>query len=227
MQKIDILGITITDYSLKESLLKADDFVKNGAVNMILYVTAPMLILAGKDEAEKERILSMDMLLCGDPDILKVAKIESKSRQYEVEKRIFLKEFLRRTARGGKAVYLLSDTQEAALMLRKELELYQRGISIKGVGIVNEKTEDMEEIVNNINDVAPAIIISRLALGRQEQLMTETRPYVNAEVWLGLPRDMKLGEDRMPLGKRVVNRAYKKIIQHRLNKYNGNPKKEE
>lgn len=226
MQKIDILGITITDYSLKESLLKADDFIKSGAVSMILYVTAPMLILAGKDIAEKERILSMDMLLCGDADILKVAKIESKSRQYEVEKLIFLKEFLRRTARGGKTVYLLSDTEEDALVLRKELEMYQRGIRIEGLGIVDANTEDMEEVVNNINAVAPAIIISRLALGRQEQLMIETRPYVNAEVWLGLSKDMKLGEKQISLRKKAMNGIYKKIIRHKISKYNGDSEKE-
>lgn len=227
MQKMSILGVTLTDYSLKESLLRADEFVKNGAVNTILYMTIPMLILAGKDEKEKERILSMDMTLCGDPDILKVAKIESKSRLYEVENLIFLKEFLRRTVRSGKTVYLLADTGEGVEELKQELWELQKGISITAAGIVSEETEDLEEVINNINDIAPAIIISRLAPGRQEQLMMETKPFVNAEVWIGLARDMKLGTGHELVRKRVINKIYKKIIRHRISKYNADTEKEE
>lgn len=227
MQKMSILGITLTDYSLKESLLRADEFVKNGAVNTILYMTIPMLILAGKDEKEKERILSMDMTLCGDPDILKVAKIESKSRLYEVENLIFLKEFLRRTVRSGKTVYLLADAREGVEELKQELWELQKGIGITAAGIVSEETEDLEEVINNINDIAPAIIISRLAPGRQEQLMMETKPFVNAEVWIGLARDMKLGTGNEPVRKRVINKIYKKIIRHRISKYNADTEKEE
>ena len=102
MQKINILGIGLTDYSLKESLGIVDRYVKYGGLNTILYVTTPMLILAGKDEEEKNCIEDMDLTLCGDADILRVAKITSAGRIYEVEQRVFLKEFLRRLVRGGK-----------------------------------------------------------------------------------------------------------------------------
>ena len=128
MQKMDILGVALTDYSLRESLVMVDDYVRKRALNTILYVTTPMLILAGKDESEKARIESMDMTLCGDSDILRVAKIESKSRLYETENLVFLKEFLRRVVRLDKKVYLLSDSEEDIIKLKQELKTFQKGM---------------------------------------------------------------------------------------------------
>ncbi len=225
MQKMDILGVTLTDYSLKESLLLLDGFLENGALNTILYVTTPMLILAGKDENEKERIESMDMTLCGESDILRVAKIESKSRSYEVENLVFLKEFLRRIVRGGKTIYLLSDSEEDAQKLRDELKDFQRGISVRGYQIIKEDAENVEEVVNDINDIAPSVIISRMAGSRQEQWMLEAKPYINAEVWLGISKDMKLGERRESFQKKAMSRIYKKMFHDRMNRYNGENEK--
>lgn len=65
MQKINILGIGLTDYPLKESLALLDGYVRNGSLDTILYVTTPMLIMAGKDEEEKKCIESMDRLYAG------------------------------------------------------------------------------------------------------------------------------------------------------------------
>lgn len=218
MQKINILGTALTDYSLKESLVLVDDYVKNGALNTILYITTPILILAGKDEEEKKRIEAMDMTLCGDADILRVAKIESMGRLYEVENFVFLKEFLRRLARNGKRVYLLAESEDETERLRRELELFQKGIAVAGKSVISEAAEEIEEIINNINDVAPTAVISRLSPGRQEKWMTDSKPFINAEVWLGLARDMALDGTGGPLRKKVMNKIYRKIFHRWMNR---------
>ena len=55
MQKINILGVELTDYSLKESLLRLDGYVRGGGLNTILYITTPVLIMAGENEEEKKQ----------------------------------------------------------------------------------------------------------------------------------------------------------------------------
>ncbi len=227
MQKMDILGVALTDYSLRESLVMVDNYVRNRALNTILYVTTPMLILAGKDESEKARIESMDMTLCGDSDILRVAKIESKSRLYEIENLVFLKEFLRRIVRYDKKVYLLSDSEEDILKLKTELLTFQKGIMIGGEWAIQDEAVDMEEIVNHINDIAPTVIISRMSLGRQEKWMAETKSLLNAEVWLGLSKDMKLGQSRESFQTRAMSKIYKKMFRNRINRYNGENERNE
>ena len=227
MQKMDILGVALIDYSLKESLIMVDNYIRKRALHTILYVTTPMLILAGKDEGEKERLESMDMTLCGDSDILRVAKVGSKSRIYEVENLVFLKEFLRRIVRSNKKVFLLSDSEEDIQKLKIELQSFQRGMIIGGMEITEENTVKIEEVVNRINDIAPTVIISRMNLGIQEKWMTDAKPFLNAEVWLGLSKDMKLGPNRESLQKKAMSRIYRKMFHNRINRYNGESERKE
>lgn len=219
MQKINILGVAITDYSLKESLIKLDSFIGGGGLNTILYVTTPMLIMAGENEEEKNEIEAMDMTLCGDADILKVAEIKSVSRLYEVENQVFLKEFLRRLVLGGGKVYLLAESEEEVDSLQGELENIQKDIQIVGKSVIPDGGEGLEEIINRINDIAPIAVISRFPSGGQEKWMIEAKPFVNAEVWLGISKDMVLNGTKEPLRKKVSDKIYKKIFRRRINRF--------
>lgn len=62
-----------------------------------------------------------------------MAGIDSAGRLYEVENRVFIKEFLRRLVRSGRKVYLLDDTEEDMVLLKEQLETYQKGIIVGGV----------------------------------------------------------------------------------------------
>ncbi len=219
MQKINILGVAITDYSLKESLIKLDSFIGGGGLNTILYVTTPMLIIAGENEEEKNEIEAMDMTLCGDADILKVAEIKSVSRLYEVENQVFLKEFLRRLVLGGGKVYLLAESEEEVDSLQGELENIQKDIQIVGKSVIPDGGEGLEEIINRINDIAPIAVISRFPSGGQEKWMIEAKPFVNAEVWLGISKDMVLNGTKEPFRKKVSDKIYKKIFRRRINRF--------
>ena len=219
MQKINILGIGLTDYPLKESLAVLDGFVRNGGLNTILYVTTPMLIMAGNDEEEKNCIESMDLTLCGDTDILRVAGIDSAGRLYEVENRVFLKEFLRRLVRGGRKVYLLDDLEDDLALLKMQLETYQKGIIVGGSSVLTEDDSDMEDIINRINDVAPTAVISRISHGRQEKCMSHFRALINAEVWLGLSRDMALVAEKETIRQKAIGRIYRMIFHRRINHF--------
>ena len=219
MQKINILGVAITDYSLKESLIKLDSFIGGGGLNTILYVTTPMLIMAGENEEEKNEIEAMDMTLCGDADILKVAEIKSVSRLYEVENQVFLKEFLCRLVLGGGKVYLLAESEEEVDSLQGELENIQKDIQIVGKSVIPDGGEGLEEIINRINDIAPIAVISRFPSGGQEKWMIEAKPFVNAEVWLGISKDMVLNGTKEPFRKKVSDKIYKKIFRRRINRF--------
>ncbi len=219
MQKINILGVAITDYSLKESLIKLDSFIGGGGLNTILYVTTPMLIMAGENEEEKNEIEAMDMTLCGDADILKVAEIKSVSRLYEVENQVFLKEFLRRLVLGGGKVYLLAESEEEVDSLQGELENIQKDIQIVGKSVIPDGGEGLEEIINRINDIAPIAVISRFPPGGQEKWMIEAKPFVNAEVWLGISKDMVINGTKEPFRKKVSDKIYKKIFRRRINRF--------
>jgi len=176
-----------------------------------------MLIMAGEDAEEKAAIEAMDMTLCGDADILRVAGIKSASRQYEVDNLVFLKEFLRRLARNGRKVYLLAESEEEVNLLREDLEALQNGIIIGGSSTA---TDEEDEIINQINDIAPTAVISRMPSKKQEKWMMGAKLLVNAEVWLGISKDMILDRTKEPLSRKFMDKVYKKIFQSRMNRFN-------
>lgn len=47
MQKINILGMSLTDYSFKEAIGITDRFLGNGSLNTILFVSAKILVGVG------------------------------------------------------------------------------------------------------------------------------------------------------------------------------------
>ena len=63
MQKIDLFGMELVDHSLKEALWITDSFLKNGAPNTILFISAKMLVGAGGSDMQKEWEMKMDICL--------------------------------------------------------------------------------------------------------------------------------------------------------------------
>ena len=71
-----------------------------------------------------------------------------------------------------------------------------------------------------LNAAAPAVIISQMSFDRQEQLMVETRQYLNAEVWLALNDQMVLGEDRQTALKKLLDKWYRHSLDRLITRYN-------
>ena len=95
MKEMNILGVSITEYSLKESLKLTDIYLENGAMNTVLFVSAKMLLAAGENPELKEWIESMDMTVCAETDILRAADMATMSRVREIENNAYLKEVVR------------------------------------------------------------------------------------------------------------------------------------
>ena len=85
--------------------------------------------------------------------------------------------------------------------------------------MLTEETQNLEEIINKINDIAPAAVISRLPSGLQERSMSEAKPFVNAKVWLGISRDMVLDSNRESVRKRIMDKIYKRIFRSRISRF--------
>ena len=107
MKELNILGVSIREYSLKESLALTDIYLKNGAMNTVLFVSAKMLLAAGKNPELKEWIETMDMTVCAEPDILRAADMATMSRMREIENSAYLKEVVRRLFKTKKSAIII------------------------------------------------------------------------------------------------------------------------
>lgn len=221
MRKINVLGICLTDYTLKESLKIADQYMKSGAGNTIAYLSSKLLIAADGNEEWKAWIEAVDMTLCTEADVLCTEEGLPKSRIREIEENMFLVEFLRKAAKEKRKIYLLVNTREKLAALQEELLQLQDNLQITG-GAVLELTDSADTFINEANDLAPDIIISELPSPRQEQIMYENRKKINAKIWLALLEGSTVCARHQNIGERLMRYIYIKIFRKRVEQYHNN-----
>lgn len=210
MKEISILGVSIKERSLKESLALTDSFLKNGALNTILYVSAKMLQAADKNPELKDWIESMDMTLCTEPDILRAANAATANRIREVENNAYLKETIRRLSKGRQSIYLLAEKETDLERLKSRLRQNGPVLNIVAENSMEAVDDDMARIVNHMNDVAANVIISMIPFPKQERVIVENRNYINSEIWLALPmpEEAYVPKERERFFNRTLKRLY-------------------
>ncbi len=221
MRQLDILGIRLRDYSLREGLKKACSFMDNGALSAICYLSDQTLVKAAEEPRQQEWIEQMDMTVFGTTDILKAAGIESRGRIRDVEENTFFREFIRRSVREQRTFFLVAGTPQ---MLEK-LEAYVRRayekepVVIAGSYLLSQEESGADSLVNEVNDVAPDIVISCLPFAQQAGYMNEYRKMMNARIWLGMLEEQLVEGDGRQFFRSVRQNYLKRMFRYKISKY--------
>ena len=220
MKVIDVLGMQITDYSMKEAIKLALKFTSNGALNTVFYVSSQVLLDAGENPQQKEWLQSMDLILYGEPTALDVLGEKSRERKNEIKQDEFLREYIKKIARGKQSIYLIVEAEEKADQLEDYLKELHGSVQIAGRYIWNEETSDAADLVNELNDVSPDVIISKLPNALQQQLICENRRMINANVWIALLYERTINKKKkVTFGSKLDWMFYKRLLNRKVNKY--------
>ena len=159
MREINILGLNLRDYTLREKLRMLNSSLGRRAMATIGFVSARALMQAEKDGVRKAWLESMDIVEYCDADILRAAGITARGRLKEAENNSFLREFLGRLIREERAVYLLAGSQD----MLESMEVYDeiRQMCVTGRNILPaENGSNADVIINDINDKAPCAVLT-------------------------------------------------------------------
>ncbi len=220
MRKIQLLGITLQDYSVKEAMKRVDQFLSDGKVSAITFVTTDGLMKAQKDELLRDFLSKVDLTIAADVDILKAANIQTKNRMREIENNDFLIEFLKKLVRANSTIVLLTDTNEKLLELEKHLLEYQSGLRIVAGMSLDQMAADDDALINQINMLAPNILISEIESMKREEIFEKGRLMLNTEVWLMIKSGMPLVKRRENVFRRISQRIFKNTFRKKVLQYN-------
>ena len=70
MKEVADWGLRIETSPAKETAKDALRFIGNGAMDIIMYLTVPMLADAKENEGTRECLQTMDMMVCAEPELL-------------------------------------------------------------------------------------------------------------------------------------------------------------
>jgi N-acetylglucosaminyldiphosphoundecaprenol N-acetyl-beta-D-mannosaminyltransferase len=226
MKQIQVLGVDLQDYTVREAMRRTEAFFKDAKVSTIAYITTRGLMAAEHSEERKSFLSQMDMTVAADSDILRAAGAGSRNRVRETDNDDFMTEFLKKLIRGRKTVYLLTGTAEQMRLLEEVLRSYQENLRIVGSCSLDTLEQDEEYLVNEINILLPNVIISNIPSPQREDFFEANHMKLNANIWLMLKDEVVHAKhDNNPL-RRITDSIVKKLFRRQVVKYKNQEKEE-
>lgn len=151
IKKVDILGIQLDNYTVREAIMCVERYLSNNVLNTIESISLQMLIDSETNPVLKEVMSSLDLAIIGEKEIIQAAGLESMQRIRETEENDFYFEFFKRIERNKKSVFLLGDTQEKIDSLKAELTEDYPKLIFAGEYAVETCVGDLEAVINDMN----------------------------------------------------------------------------
>lgn len=224
MKTINILGVTLKDYTLKEAIRMTERYLHNGALNTIICASAKQFILAAEDAHVKQWFESVDLALYADADILQEAEGTGRSHIGEAEYQEYMELLLERLAKSGNSLYLLAETEEKLSSLEKELTGCEDNLSIVGSSSIEKAMQSEEQadaLINEMNGLAPKVIIAKLPFETSMIFLEHNQMKMNAEVFLSLTAENSLQKKETGIHKlkqHIDRTILKRRVIHFINK---------
>ena len=224
LKKLDILGLELDNYTVREAMFNVETYLNNDVMNTVETISMRMIEQAGGDEVMHNCLQELDLAVIGEKEILTAAGAASTQRIRETVENEFFLEFMKRLIRNKKTVYLLGQTADAVERLYSFLQDEYEKVKIVGQYAMETCIGDLDAVVNAINMETPDVIFSVLPSPYQEHFLEDNRGKLSARVWYGLGEHYAADEKgHSPLCwmRRIIRR---KKLTNRMNEYNNNEK---
>lgn len=220
IKKIEILGIQLDNYTVWEAMLLVEGYLNNTVMNTIGTISMEMLVRAKEDELLRESIEGLDLTVVDEKEILHAAGVSTAQRIRETVEKQFFKEFMKRTIRNGRTVYLFGETKQQLENLNEFLNEDYGRLKIVGSFALEDCGGDYDGVVNEINIASPDIILSVLPTPEQEYFLMENKEKMNAKVWYGLGSNYARVQGVNYLRSLAKKIRHKGMLRSMLSRYN-------
>lgn len=189
MKQLNVFGMDLADYSVKEAMRKIDEYLVDAKVNTVSFLSMDVLMEASENEELRTYLSGMDLTIPISAEILSVAGIAGHSRIKEVSEGEFYKKLMKKISDEKRNVFILTEKEETIKAFGDYLKESSPGINIVGEFAFENLSGDSDMIVNEINSTFPDIVFSRLSSPKQEKFIYENSAKLNAKLWVALKED--------------------------------------
>lgn len=219
IKKIDIAGIQLENYTVRESIMQVEKSLAENGLCTIEEVTMDMLMLAETDGRVKEALEILNHTVIAENGILAAVGKSSMQRQHEIEDHIFFYELMKRLARNHMTVFLLGRTEEETQSFMEFLRLEFHRLEFAGAEAVENCAGETDAIVNEINAATPDAIVSILPSPFQETFLTENKDKLSANLWYGIGDYTAFTAKRRTLFDFFRKRSKIRALEKQVNQY--------
>lgn len=219
VKKINVLGIGIDNYTVRESLLQLDTFLSSTALNIVEKVTLEKILLAETNPGIRECLEQADLTLIGDKELLSGSDQASIQRIREIKNNEFLYEMIRRVVRNQKRVFLLGMTRPEVDKMQAFFEEESPRLKIEGSYALEECGGDLDAIVNEINSTTPDMVLSAMTSPYEEEFILAHKDKLSLSIWVGIGPEYNRKSEGLAALMNVKSLALRGKFYHAMQKY--------
>ncbi len=219
MNEISLLGVSFKDYTLRESLQLTEEFLFAKSFHTAMVITSNNLLDLHEQLQFKQSLEEIDLPVIGDESLLKAAGLDTRNRVREVVNGDFLKELLGQCYRNKRSVYLVAMNEKELMKLQELLDICKRNLYIVGTCLCDEVGYNRALLVNEINQIAPHLIVSNVSLEIQMDFLKEMKDTINGNIWLGIDPQISYIPKKTTIFQKVQSLLHHKAFERKITKY--------
>ncbi len=181
--KTNILGVEFDNNTIQQSADIAFDAVLNNK-QCIIYTPNPEIVMAATEDLEFLKILnSADIVTPDGIGIVYASKILKGNINQRAAGFDIVKEILKRLSTSNKSVYIFGGKPGVAETAKENIINEYNGINV--VGTHDGYFDDDLEIICDINEKSPDLLLVCLGAPKQEKWIHENKEKLNAKIMIG------------------------------------------
>ncbi|RJP18399.1 MAG: exopolysaccharide biosynthesis polyprenyl glycosylphosphotransferase [Candidatus Omnitrophota bacterium] len=186
MTRSRLLGIDIDSLTREEFLKRIDEFVSSGQPHQICYLNADCLNKCWSDHAYRETIASSDLVYADGMGVVWASRLFGHPLPERLNANDLLPEFCHRAEQKGHRIFLLGGEDGIAEKSAKDLRRRYPNIRIVGYRNGYFAEEDEADVIRQIRDAEPDILIVGMGAPKQELWIRRHLQELNVPVAWGV-----------------------------------------
>lgn len=214
IKEITVAGIKLNSYTALENLTKIGKNLDSNIFTTVEEIYMRTLLLAKENEVVKDVVESLDVTVIAENGVWDAVGENTSLRRREIEKREFFFQLMRILERNNYSVLILGEAnQEIVQTCEYVAEEFPR-LNVVGAKALEECNGADEGMINDINMLAPDVIISVLPSPMQECFLAEHKAMLSTRLWYGIGSGKIAGQKHS-----LKYMLLKKLRKHRLMNY--------
>lgn len=222
-KRVRVLGIEIDNHTVRETMFLLEEYAGSEGLNLVGVISPELLVAASENNEIQNIVEMMELRVIGDITIMEVLEETYEQQAGELQRRELEEVFLNALIRKKRTVYWVSDSEDDLAVLESYMQEHYPKLNIAGhfTGDIDE--EQIEPLLNDVNSVAPDVILFQSAAVKKLGIFMQYKNQLNAKlcVYMGYRiRSKYWSPNRSSKIKNLIDQTMfkRKAMRYQLNK---------
>lgn len=187
VNKVSVLNVKIDSVTMAQAVEKVESFFSlSDRTRLVATANAEMVMMANDDSELKEILAGADLVVADGAGVVWAARHQGDIMPERVAGFDLVQELLKKSAQKKYKVFFLGAGIGVAEQAKTQAEIKYPGVNIVGVRDGYFKPDVEKEIINEINELNPDLLLVALGVPRQEKWIKNNLEKLNVKVAIGV-----------------------------------------